>query len=136
MNLKNIGSRVQQAVQAAQTSAKKAGEDVKANLAKSQMTAQFRFGDEFVTYSAGGKGAWAENSTARLDVATAKGTGISQRFEGRQYGVHFRVQDGAATLGSVSVEARGREVVLGLVPAAPTPLPMIVYAGVDRDGEG
>ncbi len=127
MNLKNIGSRVQQAVQA---TAKKAVENVKAEAARPmpQTMARFQFGDAFVTCSA--------RPNQRVDLAGPKGIGASAQVGGHQYGVHFKAQDGAARLGSISVEARGREVVFGLVPAAPSPLPMVVYSGVDRDGEG
>lgn len=65
-----------------------------------------------------------------------KGLGGSTHILGREVGLHLKAVDGQATLGAVDLEMAGEEYVMGMVPQAPSPIPMLVYAGKDRDGEG
>ncbi|MDP1827471.1 MAG: hypothetical protein Q8L48_29645 [Archangium sp.] len=58
--------------------------------------------------------------------------GVSTQVRGETLGVSFKATDGAATLGALDFKAGGHELVLGLVPAAPAPLPMPVYSGPER----
>jgi hypothetical protein len=64
---------------------------------------------------------------------TANAYGASVRFGEDTFGASYRGRDGAATLGAVAVKAGKKEVSTGIVPAAPVPLPMPVYAGPVRD---
>lgn len=60
-------------------------------------------------------------------------TGASVSFGADTFGVSGRVIDGPATLGAVAVKAGRLEVSVGLVPAAPSPMPMPVYVGPVRE---
>lgn len=60
------------------------------------------------------------------------GSSLSTTAFGDTLGVSFKTNEGPATLGAVGVKAGGRELVMGLVPAAPSPLPLVVYAGAER----
>lgn len=61
-----------------------------------------------------------------------RGVGVSTEVFGDTLGAHFKVQDGPATLGAVSLKAGGQELSIGIMPAAPMPLPVPVYAGKER----
>lgn len=144
MNLKSIRSSVQQAVQTTKQTVQKAtAETAKAakqqadSFALPRTSVRLQAGDQFVAFQmTPEEGIRVRNSTTSYDLVSRKGTGVSHHVGGREFGVHVRATEGAATLGVVDVEAAGRQVVLGMVPAAPTPLPMVVSAGADRDGEG
>lgn len=64
---------------------------------------------------------------------TPRAQGASVRHGEDTFGASFRVIDGAATLGAVALKVGKLEVSQGLVPAAPCPLPLVVYAGKPRD---
>jgi hypothetical protein len=70
-----------------------------------------------------------------VDIDGKKGVGGSTHVLGVKVGAHLKTSDGAAVLGAVAVECAGKEVAMGLVPAAPAPLLMVVYAGKARDAQ-
>lgn len=58
--------------------------------------------------------------------------GLGWKNEHLGIGVHLTMTEPGATLGAVNVQANGQEGVVGLVPAAPSPLPMPMYFGPTR----
>ena len=130
MNLKSIGSKVRQAATKAHEAAKK---EVRA---MPTVGVRVQTGDTFVAGEAGPGLLRFRTHESALDVFGPKGTGGSYRLEGHELGVHLKANEGPATLGVIDVEFAGLEIATGVVPAAPVPLPMGVYAGKDRDGEG
>ncbi len=89
-------------------------------------------GQSFGGFSVGPVGARVSDGTTTLDLFTRDGLGGSTKTPFGKVGAHFKGTDGPATLGAVSFVAGGQEYVLGMVPAAPAPLPLPIYLGKDR----
>ena len=84
------------------------------------------------SFSVGAAGVRVSDGTTTF-VATAKdGLGVSTKRFGDTLGVHVISNDPVATLGAVDVKAGGLEFELGMVPAAPAPLPVPLYIGDER----
>jgi len=84
------------------------------------------------SFSVGFGGVKLTSGGNTLESTSRNGLGGSTHVHGTKVGVHFKGNDGPATLGAISVVVKDTEVSLGMVPAAPSPLPMIAYAGKDR----
>jgi hypothetical protein len=59
--------------------------------------------------------------------------GLGWKNERLGVGVHLTMNEPGATLGAINVEANGQELVVGMVPAAPAPMPVPLYFGTKRE---
>ena len=87
---------------------------------------------KLASFSASLAGVTASDALGTAGFTAKDGYTASTKLFGDTLGVSFRAVDGPATLGAVSVKAGGQECAMGIVPAAPAPLPELVYTGKER----
>ncbi|MFT3709214.1 MAG: hypothetical protein QM817_16350 [Archangium sp.] len=65
--------------------------------------------------------------------ATPRAVGFSVKFGEDTFGASVKPHEGGATLGVITQKFGKSEVSIGMMPAAPAPLPVPVYVGPVRD---
>lgn len=92
-------------------------------------------GHEVAAFGMAARGVSVTSLGTTVGYTREGGVGVSTQVLGTKVGVHFVQRQDEAMLGGVNLKHGGREITVGLTPAAPAPLPLPTYVGPDRNDE-